>query len=858
MPAQANYNGTLEDALEEANQLDTINALSEEELQESIEFGQQDINEMFANTDNSKILFSPQIEVFEPWAAHVDASRTNMSAKQLLQTVTSDNNETPFVINKNYQAMTGINSPFIEYADEDGVVLYSGNNYLSIFYTTTNVFKNVYCPPIKRMTNNTITLKFKMSQAKPHFKKGSVLFDYTGQTQDSNVPKIGYRTSIMYGSFYGYTADDAFVMSESYAERTKIDYSKKIFIPITKELKYLKNASGTYFSKIGEISDSNYLEYFKIDASDSMLSEFNNTSKTQSKIYGKAVDSIDGGTILDFKVHILNDKTFDELEEEYIYTEGMIHEIKLQFERQLEIKKDMFLNYSKVFTNSKLAAEKAEEVFSQWESMTKASNAWLEAIADDYRIDKEKIDYVLEIEIYKSEPTCLGDKFANVFAGKGVVSLILPDHLMPKDEFDKPADIIFNPLGLFGRNNWGTIFEIGTAKIIRDVERHIEDKMKVISRIEFIRLNFIELFDKEYSQKMLDVLYSWEDDEEYSKFKDSVKENGFYLLVDNFPGVSFKDFTDNFLIKYEEKYEINITQKTETCYSKELMQYMRDRGFVSNVFGASVVQEVKQNVYFGQNYWIKLFHTSNSKYNAISFANNYSKSTGEPPRGRTKGGGCHISWQSTAALIGHKEGNPCSIELRTIKSDAVQDKNNFNRKMVKDGFYVMKDKYKSPTVNTLNNGLNMLCLQFSSIHDNNSATSFGDYSEEVFEEDDVEMSELFTGKTVDYERQDNLSLEIDEDEQRMQNVSKVKADIDGAETCSIVAEPEKISEIVEHDLEEHGSVPLNIQEILDENDANTESKFTPEDESGCKRKDTCEYEEHCIVDPDEIDSDVII
>jgi len=213
-------------------------------------------------------------------------------------------------------------------------------------------------------------------------------------------------------------------------------------------------------------------------------------------------------------------------------------------------------------------------------------------------------------------------------------------------------------------------------------------------------------------------------------------------------------------------------------------------------------KQSNKKCYIGYNYWIKLFHTSYSKYNAISFANSYSKSTGEPPRGRTKGGGCHISWQSTAALIGHMEGNPCSVELRTIKSDAVQDKNNFNRKMIQNGEYIMKDKYKSPTVNTLNNGLNMLCLKFSSIHDNNDEDSFDDdYSEALEDEEEVKIDDLFTGGNKDYERADNQDLEIDEDEDTVAAVAIESAPAHNPETGEIIKvveyTPESVLEVIE-------------------------------------------------------------
>ncbi len=747
--------GDLEEALEDAQALDKINALSKEELHESIALGKLDLTTAYKETDDSKILFSPQIEIFEPFAAHVDASRTNMSAKQLLQTVTNDNNDTPFIINKNYNSMTKIDSPFLEYAKEDGIIIFSDYNYLVVFYLESNSLRSFYCPKTKKLTNNTITLNHKLKmQGDNRFKKGDVLYDYTGQTRKEGVPNIGYRTKVMYGSFYGYTADDAFVMSESYAERTRIDYSKKIFIPITKELKYLKNSNGNYFFKPGEISDEDFVNYFKIDASDSILSEFTNTSSKQSKIFGKKIDSINGGEIMDFKVHFVSGKKFSEAEEEYIYTPGMIEEIMMQSNRQSKIKQHLFEKLNSVFKED-IATKYSNDIINQWERSSDLPNTLIENVVNDYQIEKENIDYILEIEIFKSEPTCVGDKFANLFAGKGVCSLILPDHLMPDG-----SDIIFNPLGLFGRNNWGTIFEIALAKIIYDVQNNINNAEDTFIRLNFINEHFIKLYDMEYYERVNDLTQEIaENGSVYEKFKESVDENGFYLLVDNFPGIKYKSFIDNFILPYQETFDTNIIEKEEIVYSKELMQYMRDRGFTHSVFNKEVTQSVKQDVFIGYNYWIKLFHTSYSKYNAISFANNYSKSTGEPPRGRIKKGGCHISWQSTAAFIGHQEHNPASIELRTIKSDAIHDKNNFNLKMIQNGEYILKEKYRSQTVNVLNNSLNMLCLKFSSIYDTHDV----DITIETDKPEEFDVGELFTDEDFNEEAVKDLIEEAVEE-----------------------------------------------------------------------------------------------
>ncbi|MFA7127623.1 MAG: hypothetical protein WC136_00465 [Sphaerochaeta sp.] len=692
----------------------------------------------FSHFKEDCIIFSPQIEVFEPFAAHVDASRTNMSAKQLLQTVVGKNCDTPFIINKNYPSLTEINSPFVEFAKGDGFVVHSKDNFLVVFFTDSKKLETLYVSPIKKMTNNSLSLKYKIMSGE--FKKGDILFDYTG-LRENNVPSIGYRTTVMYGSFYGYTADDAFVMSEGYSKRATIEYSKKVYIPISKELNFFKNIKDKYFFGINEEVEKYYSEYLKIDDSDSFLSEFQNTGKVNSKIYGKQVDSIEGGTVTDIHVHILTQSTMEELKKEYKYNPGLIDEINEMYVLQLQRKQNLFKSLNNILEEQD-ALEMTNQLFDQWESTQSFPNILLEEIANNFKIEKDHIDYILEVEIFKEETTCRGDKFANVFAGKGVCSLILPDNLMPKDENGNPVDIIFNPLGLFGRNNWGTIFELALSRIIKDIESVIDDKQATIDRLEFVRQNFISHFDEQYSNAIIDLLHSFDEDNNYEIFKASVKQNSLYFFVDNFPNIPYKRFIDTLVLPYQSKFNINITDKTQTVYSKELLQYMRDRGFISNVFNEDVVEDVPQNVFIGQNYWIKLFHTSSSKYHAVGAVNKHSKITGLPARGRAKDGGLNMSWMSFAALEGHQENNPISVELRTIKSDAIKDKNNYISKMLKDGKYILKDKYESPTVNTLNNNLNMLGLKFSNIRDNNLFLE-DEILIEKEENDEFDISDIF-------------------------------------------------------------------------------------------------------------------
>jgi DNA-directed RNA polymerase beta subunit len=148
---------------------------------------------------------------------------------------------------------------------------------------------------------------------------------------------------------------------------------------------------------------------------------------------------------------------------------------------------------------------------------------------------------------------------------------------MPIDpETGKPIDIIFNPLGIFGRNNWGSIFELALSKIAEDIEKisaevivgesdiNLEKASALLARIEFIDIHFISKYDKDYSKKinqyLLPGIRSAIAHENYTPIRElaiDILENGFYLFVPNFPKISYIDFHNDFLEPYADKFGVN-------------------------------------------------------------------------------------------------------------------------------------------------------------------------------------------------------------------------------------------------------------------------------------------------------------
>jgi DNA-directed RNA polymerase beta subunit len=309
--------------------------------------------------------------------------------------------------------------------------------------------------------------------------------------------------------------------------------------------------------------------------------------------------------------------------------------------------------------------------------------------------------------------------------------MIIPDEIMPRDpETGEKVDIVFNPLGIFGRNNWGVIFELALSKIIEDIQRvalkvvngseiDLDAAAGLLNRISMLDEGFISKYDQEYSEKINQYLVPsltsamvHENYQPIMDFAQDIVEKGFYIYVPNFPKVKYNDFYKDLIQPYSDKFKVNFG-KSKVKLDEDLITWLREKWHFKNSILKDETYESEIEAFIGTNYMLKLYHTAYSKYTSVSLANSYSKITGQPVRGRKKVGGQHISWQTLAALLGHKENNGILKELYTIKSDApIKDKEKFLMQYITTGEYNLKPKYVSLTKRAVNNALKILGMQF--------------------------------------------------------------------------------------------------------------------------------------------------
>jgi len=71
----------------------------------------------------------------------------------------------------------------------------------------------------------------------------------------------------------------------------------------------------------------------------------------------------------------------------------------------------------------------------------------------------------IKVNVITMNPAGTGDKLTGRYGNKGVISSIWPDSEMPKDEADKPMEIMLNPMGLISRINPAQVYETLLGKV---------------------------------------------------------------------------------------------------------------------------------------------------------------------------------------------------------------------------------------------------------------------------------------------------------------------------------------------------------------------------------------------------------
>ena len=192
-----------------------------------------------------------------------------------------------------------------------------------------------------------------------------------------------------------------------------------------------------------------------------------------------------------------------------------------------------------------------------------------------------------------------GSKLTNRSGGKGVICKIIPDDLMPEDEYGTKAEVILNPCGIVGRSNPSQLYE----QELNFISSRIVDKIKnekSLSKKYDILYKFFSIIDKEMCDKF-NIYYKNMTPLMKQQYMNNIVEKGIYIRQHPFNNISFEELKylyRTFNIK-PSKLKINVLDPNDG----------KIKSFKSI-----------NSVIIGQEYIMVLKHTPDSKLSSVSIS----------------------------------------------------------------------------------------------------------------------------------------------------------------------------------------------------------------------------------------------
>lgn len=266
-------------------------------------------------------------------------------------------------------------------------------------------------------------------------------------------------------------------------------------------------------------------------------------------------------------------------------------------------------------------------------------------------IIKDDIDKTVELtfEVKLLNTLKVGDKFGNKHGNKGVINHIIPEEETPYIVEDgRWLDCVLNPLGLFGRTNWGQYKELLVSAILYEFNKQFVEIYKVKGRkaaSEYFASSAVKLNKiKDYDKLILSRLNRMSD-KQMKELVTSIK-------------------------KEEQLLPIHIPPFKSASYS-DLLALGEQLNVVKTIRCPELGKDIRALV--GYMYFHRLEHLPEYKLNARS-TGVYRYRTKQPVAGKKMMGGQRFGEMENWCLLSH-DCPTIMQEFKTVQSDDFDYKN---------------------------------------------------------------------------------------------------------------------------------------------------------------------------------------
>lgn len=616
-----------------------------------------------------------------PFQGSNDSTRAQMASKQISQALVHENCEIPYVISKDYRYLSEFSTLGMYIAKDDGKVLINENEIIIIYYNNLDEIVTRHVPKHHR-THGIFCSSLRFSlPAGSTFKKGDIIYNYNDFRE--GLPSFGYNLMTGYFNFFGYNHEDGIVISEFAAENIKHELVETVYVPIYDYSIFMplyenNENSLHFFPNLGQKIDSEVLCTF-------INPKIMNDTVSTNDLKQKMLSFVSNSSVSDL-INMLNTHKHKFSVEKVTskVANGKVNGVKIHKIAENPDLVDKRLE--KVINNIrqsyyKVVRDTVQKISSEINEGIAYKTAYEHFIYDyDDSISKMKsfknASYILEFNIVKEDSTVIGDKLCNRFAGKGIISLVLPEELRPiAQTSNKPIDLIFNPFGVFSRMNLSQIIDCVVSKNVQFTESNIDgDPLNTPKYLKELNENIIKHFgdDKYYNDVNTLISNIEKDDNIREEFINHMKRNNLYVEAPSFSELNTREILNN-----------SVPIKEDVKIPKECLAYLRDK------MGANInypLEDVTvKNTFCGPTYILKLYKLVSELINARDLGP-VKAITKQPLKGRSVGGGSKLGQMEVEGLIAH--GTIKSLkELISVKCDLTQYKQDLIKQLINSGKY---------------------------------------------------------------------------------------------------------------------------------------------------------------------------
>lgn len=317
------------------------------------------------------------------------------------------------------------------------------------------------------------------------------------------------------------TKEDGIVISETAAKMLASPLIKKIQIQINDNdiplnLYYKNEADYKCFPDIGETTDrtNGILIALRREKKEEML--FTQSRKNLSRILLSDDKYTASGTVIDIDVYCNNAET---LNSSYYFSQ-----IAFYNDQQRQFMENFVEKVSPLIESGYYCSYNLKKTYSNFKRILNGGQ---------YLKDNVFSNTIIELTLEEKSIVQIGDKISNRYGGKGVVSNIIPDNMMPLLDNGKRVHLIYNSSTCINRENNGQLNEMYLNFASNRIVDHVlslDGGFDVNYAIN-LYIDYLEILNPTLAKNMEEYILSAELDDQVA-FMKFVFEEGFILSLD--------------------------------------------------------------------------------------------------------------------------------------------------------------------------------------------------------------------------------------------------------------------------------------------------------------------------------------